>query len=534
MKKNIKQIFIIFIVALIIMIPLFVQGNYHMGDDSEYHVANILALINSHKFYPNDVMPNLFENYGIAIRQFYPVLGHSIGAIISIIFGLNVFVSLKITSLLILFLSGISMYYLSLNLSGKKNIALFSSIVYMLFPYHLSDIYIRDALGESLLFIFIPMIINGLLYLFNDKKKFLLLFCTGYILGMLSHLTLMIYFTLLLIPFFIINRKKIFKKDIIKILIIASIIILSITSFSTVNLIQNKISNNYRVFDSNIMVEKNKYKGLSYEYVNYLSLFDYQHTSDTRVRFFLDFIVLFLLVLLIKNYKKIDLKKYKYFIIFGIISFIMSLIIFPWNMMPSFLKMIQFPFRMSLFFTVSVSLLVPLALPFIKINEKYLIIGMVIFALFSVSIIKYKGYIDLNNVNYSMGIGWQKEYLPNKMYDKYDEIKNREYKIISNEDVNILEDNFPNIKFELLEDSYVEIPRTYYLGYNLYNSNNELENIFMCDNGLICSNLKKGKYELKYERTTISKISYIISLCSLIICLLIWLISYIFNKKKVL
>lgn len=203
MSSNKKNILIILFVAVIVMLPLLINKDYPISDDSDFHIANITSTIETmDDFVPDDILPNLFGNYGVGVRQFYPILGHTFIAYFSKITTIDVMTSLKITHTIVLFLSGLTMYYFALHLCKNKKYALFSSIIYMLFPYHLSEIYIRDALGESLLFIFLPMILNGLSYLFEDKKKFYFLFCLGYIGGMLSHLTLMVYFTALIIPFF--------------------------------------------------------------------------------------------------------------------------------------------------------------------------------------------------------------------------------------------------------------------------------------------------------------------------------------------
>jgi uncharacterized membrane protein YfhO len=38
-------------------------------------------------------------------------------------------------------------------------------------PYHLNDMYIRNALGEFLSFIFIPLVFLGLYNLLNKEKR---------------------------------------------------------------------------------------------------------------------------------------------------------------------------------------------------------------------------------------------------------------------------------------------------------------------------------------------------------------------------
>ena len=538
MKDNKKNILIILVIAILIMIPMFLVNGYIINDDSKFHIANILSTVDSMKhLIPNDVLPNLFGNYGIAIRQFYPTFAHTFIALFIKITTLDVTISLKIFHLLELFLSGISMYYLALRLSKDKKLSLVSSVIYMLFPYHLTEIYVRDALGESLLFIALPLIINGLTYLFNDKKKFLILFCFGYILGMLSHLTMMIYFTFFLIPFFLINIKKIFKKDTLITLIEAALIILLVMSPTIVNLFQNKLYGDYRVFTPYVMAQGIVHSGLWLDYINYFGIFDKQIIfNDSLHKFYIDIIVLIMLLIdliiyirmLIKK-KKINLSNdYIFLIIFGILSFYLATKYFPWDMLPVSFRILQFPWRIETFLAISVSIIAPLCLKYVKDYYKYIaIILMVVLALLFNTGSPHDEYFDSNNIDYEMGIGWQKEYLPNKTYDNLDYVKSLDYNVItSNGTAKIVKDDFPNITFEISENTKVELPRIFYFGYELVDSNNNKQTIYDDEYGLIGANLNKGVYTLKYTKTNIYKIAKVISYITLLL-----FVIYIFKNK---
>ena len=285
MNKNYKNILIILLISVVIMLPLFLNGNYYSGHDTNFHIANTLSLkeqmTNNLNTY---IMPNIVGSFGYGTRLFYPILSHLTIAVVSILTSLDILISFKIVHLLTLFLSGISMYFLSKRISKSNKIALISAIIYILFPYHLSDIYIRDALGECFLFIFIPIILLGLSYLFEDKNKFYLFFTLGYIGGMLSHFTMMIYFTLLLLPFFIINRKKVFKKDIIITLIITAITILIIVSPSLVTMIEHKLFGNYAVYAEGHMAQRIWWAALSpFDYIDFFESF-----NANEIRYYLD------------------------------------------------------------------------------------------------------------------------------------------------------------------------------------------------------------------------------------------------------
>ena len=54
------------------------------------------------------------------------------------------------------------MYSFSKKLTKNKLIATLIAILYMLMPYHLTDMYIRNAIGEFLSYIFVPLVFLGL------------------------------------------------------------------------------------------------------------------------------------------------------------------------------------------------------------------------------------------------------------------------------------------------------------------------------------------------------------------------------------
>ena len=70
------------------------------------------------------------------------------------------------------------MYSFSKKLTKSKSIATLISILYMLMPYHLTDMYIRNAIGEFLSYIFVPLVFLGLYNLFHKEKGDWLL-CIG-------------------------------------------------------------------------------------------------------------------------------------------------------------------------------------------------------------------------------------------------------------------------------------------------------------------------------------------------------------------
>ena len=70
------------------------------------------------------------------------------------------------------------MYWFVSRLTKNKNIGTLAAIIYILMPYHLNDMYIRNALGEFLSYIFIPLVFLGLYKTFQKEKGTWIL-CVG-------------------------------------------------------------------------------------------------------------------------------------------------------------------------------------------------------------------------------------------------------------------------------------------------------------------------------------------------------------------
>ena len=70
------------------------------------------------------------------------------------------------------------MYWFVSRLTKSKEVGVLAAILYMLMPYHLNDMYIRNALGEFLSYIFIPLVFLGLYKIFQ-KEKGIYILCVG-------------------------------------------------------------------------------------------------------------------------------------------------------------------------------------------------------------------------------------------------------------------------------------------------------------------------------------------------------------------
>lgn len=134
--------------------------------------------------------------------------------------------------------------------------------------------------------------------------------------------------------------------------------------------------------------------------------------------------------------------------------------------------------------------------------------------------------VNIDEINYNLGMGNQEEYLPENVIRNYEYYQNRnqDIKIISGKGtVQITENQVPDLTFELKtnEKVKVELPRLYYLGYLLKKDQQKIpvkENA----NGFLEVELEEsGTYKLEYKGTKKIQISYIIMIGSGVLFLIV-------------
>ena len=356
-KKIDKNYFIIAFICLILIGPLLSYFSVN-GHDTQFHFANTKILLNyliSRHF-------NLFDlkilgiagnNLGYGIGIFYPRFAHSILAYLTV-FTRNIEISFKVFQYCVTLLSGIFMYKLIKRISKNNNAALVGSIFYICAPYFVSDFYIRNAVAESLNFIFTPMIFLGIYdYLFlNNKRNFYIFFVVGFIGVINSHLVTGLFLVFAIIIFLILNIKKMFNIKVLLNFALASLLILLLSSPSLVLMIQHKLFGNVGVFMKDLMGNSSWAYGTALNISDYFS-FTFNEKNN-GITFYLNLIMVIMAFYAIINVKKINNKLSNkkilpQFIILAIIAFIVSTKLVPWYKFPSIFLLIQFPWRLQLF-----------------------------------------------------------------------------------------------------------------------------------------------------------------------------------------
>lgn len=537
MKKRYIYLIII-LISIISIFPLLVKSNV-WGHDTNFHLTNIEDITNNISLdnpLPK-ISPDIGNHFGYATHLFYAPLPHYTGGYLNLIFrflNLSVDKTLVFLYFIISVLSGIVFYHYSYELLKKKPLAILSTIIYLLMPYRMGDIIIRSSFNEIFIFLFAPMILLSLNRLINNKK-YLLMFVIGYTGLILSHLVMTLYFSLFLIVWALVFYKDILKKDniikLIKGIVLVTIFVLPFLSL----LISQKLNGNYLIFKNNYMS--------NIDYMDYysLSIKDYLiplQDYSWEVPHFINILVIISTIISIyfffkeKNKKKQKDKNIIYLIVLTTICIVMSLNIFPWKILPKTLYMIQFPWRLQTFSCIGISIIAPLCFNKLNINKLIIMFSSLLIITnipFISSMMKNEFTIPVV-IDYNNGMGHSKEYLPTNTYENIDYFENRSFEIkCHNCNTKITKNTSKELIFEITsnDEQIIEIPRLYYYGYKLKDSENKNMKFYENENGFIEFVGNSNTYTLTYTTPIAYKITTIISIITLL-----GIITYTVYKKK--
>ena len=199
-NKNLINIFAIILVSVFLAIPLMSSNLNVYVDDGIQHIARAYGTylsIKENAFFPN-IISSFSNGFGYSWNLFYGPFS-TYGIIILKCICSNYIVAYKLFAWICLLLSGYFMYKFVNNYIENNNVSLLAAILYMSFPYHLTDLYIRNALGEYVSFVFIPLVFLGLYNIFytSEKHYYLSIGAIGLILTHNLSTLIMVFFSIL-------------------------------------------------------------------------------------------------------------------------------------------------------------------------------------------------------------------------------------------------------------------------------------------------------------------------------------------------
>ena len=560
MKKKLIDIVIILIFSLIISIPLVSQNLNIYIDDGIQHIARLMGTYQTiaEGEIPPVIMSNFCNGFGYSWNIFYSPLTVYIPLIFSI-FTSSFELMLKLFMVLCSFLSGIAMYSFVKKVTNNRPAALLASIIYIFAPYRLTDMYMRTAIAELASFIFLPILFHGMYNIFNSEEKSIkksLMLTLGAVGLILSHITMAMYAAIFCFIYLLINIKKLKDKQVLKMLGINILLILLLTSFYLLPMLEHKMATDYEVFMPGRMERTEELIR------NKVDLMDLIYTKSGNFMFEIGLVTLIGLVLTILAYKQVpkeNKKIYWFSLVSGFMCIILSLRIFPFEKMPAVLKMIQFTFRLlefsSFFFAFVVAINYSIVIKNFRLRD-VLVLSLLIVLL----VVPYK-----NNLNYEKRWTEDKlwpavevnektgrvhagcatfEYLPSKAFANLDYIKTREnraYVLKGKATIENEQKNGTDMTFDVSNvdtNTIIELPYIYYLGYDVEVTKNdgqtEKVETFESEKGVVAINVPETatKVTVKYTGTMLMKVTYILSGVTLLGVIGYLAISWIVERRK--
>lgn len=535
--------FIVLLILLattaLVLLPLLSAHSYMLGHDSKYHIESVIGLEKGSlwNFFNLKIIPDFAGNLGYGAGIFYPQFPHYLAAVIFHIFkgiGIGPIAAIKIVYAIVVFFSGYFMYRFLRHNFKRRTPALLAAIIYMTAPYFVSDILVRDAMNESFIFLFIPIVLFGFQSLLEKNyRRFLILFSVGYIGLVNTHLVLTMYFTIFFAISALFFVKDWFNVRTIKYIIISIAIVVSSSLFFLVPMLQHKSAASYEVFNGGIYTREGVAKN-AMKLSDHLSGTFTGDPNEASVVIFSSILTISLAAFAVISYKRfMSSKNRKMLFIFGVVFCMLAIFIssglMPWLRLPEFLAAIQFPWRTISFLTVGLTLLAGLTLDQLEVRAVSPVSIICV-----ICCIGYIAFIHGSIINTTDNYDtaplsaltkkqyW--EYYPIALKDKMQSFEpDRDQKVIITNGRATISDfnNTPALLSFRVSDinkpTTIEIPKIYYLGYEIVTDSNEHLSYTESANGLIEFTLDHdATISVKYINTRAGQITSIISEVTLI------------------
>ena len=544
--RRIVNFILILIVGLYLCIPLFNRDLNVYVDDGIQHIGRAYGTGEALKTtFLGNIIPSFSNGYGYSWNLFYGPLT-TYGIMLIGVLVKNYVIAYKVFAFIILIASGLAMHKFLYTYSKNADTAVLGAIIYMAFPYHMTDLYIRNALGEYISFLFIPMVFTGLYNLFytDNKTHYLSIGAIGLI---LSHNLSTLMVAAFSIFYCVFNIEKFKDKTKIKKLLLNIAATLLITAFFWMPFLETKYSIDYQVYQDGMMgtIESLKEAGLQIKQLFVTRADAYVFELGIHIW------IMFSLVIMGFNLIRSDLKEnYVFFVVSAVLSLWLSTKYFPWGLMPKEVSYIQFPWRfmmMAAFFISCVA-----AMNMSLVIKEFRFIDVIILSVITVGYITaFYPYIDysqdLKNIqDFDLGFvsgrevevvagGGKSEYLPVKAYENRFYIATREPGAFVTEGKALIEDEVKdgsNFKFKIEtydEDAIIELPFIYYPGYRVTIDGIRIR-YYQNENGFMKIGItknQKGTIEVTYPGTNVMRKSALLSAVSLI-----GFSVYLWKKRK--
>ena len=551
-RKLLIDITIVLALTVLLMFPYLTKSFLAIEHDTFFHVSRIEQYARALQH--GQILPAIYpyENggFGYGSPLFYfdiflllPAILHNLGLVLVD--------SYKLTVFLASLCSGITMYMLASKFTSKSSIRLLAVAAYLFSNYHITDIYVRGALGEVFALMGIPLILSGLYEIFETNQKYSLSYLIGLVITVLSHnLSFLLCFILVIIICIIYLPKCSFDRY--KLLVSESMLACLLTAFYTFPMIEQLKSQQFYLnyYASSSALENHAmafWQFFANQTVFGLSGNQYNASNAMVVN-----IGLFLSIAPI-SYLFLAKKEKQPFIIsmlvLGWICMLLPAQIFPWKYM-SFVRVLQFPWRLNM---LALPLLcVPAVIGIENLTHKLKYVPICLILLLSLEGIYHLYPATKRTFIMPHNTTWQ-EVTSGKLIDPYYSAQYMRVELAGGDYLPYYSPDFRSYtktiqttsaetvttgewidygkyRFTITNPQTIVLPITYYKGYIIHNIDAaEVLETTLCKNGLVSVTIPyAGTYVCEYQSTNIRIVSIWISILTCMIS-----IGYnIYHRRK--
>lgn len=527
-SKNMQHCLFFVVLILLSAAMVYLYSPFCPGHDSYFHFRRMEALMDGlNNPYLIYLDYTAIEGYGYFTKAFYPDfllipfawLGNVVGvdtALQSILFVMTV-------------LCGIFTYISVNRIYKNRYAAAVSALLYTFCLYRLLDIYHRGALGEAMSFTFIPLAFLGLYEIMKGDYKKWYIFTIAFSLLLFTHaIASLLMFITAVIIMLIYYKSFVRQPKRLLYLFLSGVVTLPIISYYLLPMLEQMASNTFYYQTasltslsenrlSNYSIIKGFFNGFVYPMQAFTPGVGLILTCGIALRLFV--------------YKKsAELKSVDMGVCIGLFFIFATSFFFPWEVFPfSKLEIIQMPWRLLQFTSYFFAVAGGYYLSQIGISKTRLFVAASIMIIVTTVMMvnDSKLYHDtrcslgiereyLAENNYHL-IGL--EYLPSKI-PSLEYMVERGQKVIADTGSQIADaKRDKNITyFDVNTDraTVLELPLVYYKGYKA-ELNGQETSVSESENGLVQISVDKpGRVEVYYAGTTVQKVSFVLTILSII------------------
>ncbi len=541
-KTLLCSVLVSFLLATLFTYPYLKMDFLPIEHDTFFHLSRIEGLAKSlqHGICLPSIYPDKNNGFGYASPLFYcDVL--LIPFALLYLMHVPLAVCYKILIFVSTFLASFTMMHLIHHVTKKEFISWILAAAYTFSNYHITDVYVRGAVGEVMAMIFLPILVEGLYRLFYEQDT---AHDSVYTIGvaglLLCHNLTFAMGVVLSIVFFCLNWKRI-NREVFRTTCKAVLFAFLLTVFFTLPMLEQLKDNqyylNYYGSSSDLAVGSLPL----WKYFANQTIFGYSNHDLEKNRqmllnvgYFLQFVPLAYFGISKKNTFA------THSLLLGYLCLLLPMQWIPWESL-SFLRILQFPWR--LLQLSMVLLCIPAAFVLMKVQHTS-VLYLLSFALCAEGM-----YHVLPVQNRTFGLPhtmtWQ-EVTQGALCDPYYSATYMRVELAGGDYLPIDSVDYRNLPSEIMDASYqpcsipiqrsnlsltftcddsignsiLLLPKTYYKGYHLYHvQDGQSEEITIRPmRGLVSFEAEgDGTYILQYKDTWLKKICMLVSMCTFLI-----------------